>query len=170
MQRNLKKLFRLYSNEINRALRRRGHCPDTAADLTQDVFLRVMNKGAMPKICNPRAYLHRIARNLSIDLYRRERVIGDMVRPANTIEAIADPATGRDGEAFDRLVLWSVEKALLELPENVRRAFELYQIEGLTISQCAETLGLSVSHTWTLIHRAYQHVRDRLDDRGQSDL
>lgn len=38
---DLKRLFQKHAQEIDRFLRKRGHQPDVASDLTQDVFLRV---------------------------------------------------------------------------------------------------------------------------------
>ncbi|VFR17548.1 hypothetical protein ANDO1_1167 [plant metagenome] len=43
-------------------------------------------------------------------------------------------------------------------------AFELHQLDGYTTSEVADVIGLSVSRTWTLIRRAYLHLRTRLDE------
>src|SRR5690606_36917825 len=51
-------LFRKHAQELDRFLRRRGHNVETAADLTQDTFLRMMTATPQGQANNPRAYLY----------------------------------------------------------------------------------------------------------------
>lgn len=161
---DLHNLFKRYAGEIDRALRRRGHTADTAADLTQDTFVRVMTSNSKVKPSNPGAYLHQVARNLSVDLYRREQRAELVDLTEEFFRAIADPTPGQETAVIDQQKLAIVETALLELPEKTRTAFELHQLDGYTISEVADVIGLSVSRTWTLIRRAYLHLRTRLDE------
>ncbi|NHF74455.1 RNA polymerase sigma factor [Paracoccus xiamenensis] len=161
---NLKNLFRRYSDEIKRGFIRRGHGVDEAADLTQDVFLRLIKAEVKADLVNPGAYLHQIARNLSIDSRRSAQYAHIVDSPSEVVEAIADPSPGQDANLLYRQRMRTIEKALLDLPVTTRRAFELYQLEGMTMSQTAEAIGLSVSRTWTLVQRAYKALREALDD------
>ncbi|MBD7989730.1 RNA polymerase sigma factor [Ochrobactrum quorumnocens] len=164
---NLQRLFQNHARELNRFFRRRGHNAETAADLTQDTFVRVMSassSGPSGKDNNPRAYLHQIARNLSIDLYRRERIVEYVNMPDEEWRRVADATPTPETIVYDRQRLMIIEKALLELPEQTRRAFELHRLEEKTIAEVASELGLSVSRTWTLIKRGYVHLRARLLD------
>lgn len=156
-------LFLRHAREINRLLRGRGHASDIAADLTQDTFVRVMT--ATPATAdNPRAYLKQVARNLSVDFHRRERIVEHVFLPDDEMRRIADESPSPESVVYDRQRLAIVEKALLELPEKTRRAFELHRLGERTIADVAAELGLSVSRTWTLIRRAYRHLRNRLHD------
>lgn len=167
---NLQRLFQNHARELNRFFRRRGHNAETAADLTQDTFVRVMSasssgsSGQSGKDNNPRAYLHQVARNLSIDLYRRERVVEYVNMPDEEWRRIADMTPTPETIVYDRQRLMIIEKALLELPEQTRRAFELHRLDEKTIAQVAGELGLSVSRTWTLIKRGYVHLRACLNE------
>ncbi|QPC43545.1 RNA polymerase sigma factor [Kaustia mangrovi] len=163
---DLQKLFLRHAREIDRFLRRRGHSPETAADLTQDTFLRVMTAAARRDGGNPRAYLHRVARNLSIDLRRRECRMEHVSLPEEEIHAIADPSPSPETAAYDRERLRIVESAIAELPERTRRAFQLHRLGGRTLSEVAGELGLSTSRTWVLIRKAYLHLRARLAEAG----
>lgn len=154
MRWDLQNLFISHAREIDRFLRRRGHTPDTAADLTQDTFVRLMTATPRGTDDNPRAYLHQVARNLSVDLQRRERLVEHVDLPDQEFRRIADQSPSPETVVYDRQRLAIIEKALLELPDKTRRAFEMHRLGERTMSDVAAELGLSVSRTWTLISRA----------------
>ncbi|GEC17694.1 RNA polymerase sigma factor [Nitrobacter winogradskyi] len=161
---DIQNLFRRHAREIDRFLRRRGHNPDTAADLTQDAFVRLLTATPSSSDDNPRAYLHRVAHNLSVDLMRRERRILNVYLPDEEMRQVADTAPLPEAFVYDRQRLQIVDKAMLELPEKTRRAFEMHRMGEKTMAEVAVELGLSTSRTWTLIRRAYRHLRERLND------
>lgn len=122
---DIQNLFRKHAREINRFLRHRGHSPETAADLTQDTFLRIL--AAVPKDGtvdhNPKAYLYQVSRNLSINFARRERLANAVDLSEEAIAQLADPAPSPETVIYDRQRLKLVELALGELPERTRIAF-----------------------------------------------
>lgn len=157
-------LFLRHAREINSLLRRRGHNAETAADLTQDTFVRLMTAAPRATPHNPRAYLHQVARNLSVDLYRRERLVDFVDLPAEELHGVADATPGPETVVYDRQRLAIVERALLDLPEQTRKAFEMHRLGQRTMQEIAGDLGLSVSRTWALIRRAYLHLRACLNE------
>jgi len=161
---NLKSLFHKHAQEIQRFLQKRGHGPDVAADLTQDVFLRILGSDAPKRDDNPRAYLHRVAHNISVDRYRREKVAAIDYLSEEEYCALPDESPDPEKLISDRQQLKVLEGGLKALPEQTRRAFELYRLGELTIAEVAQELDLSVSYTWALIRRAYQHLRTTLDE------
>lgn len=156
-------VFRRHAREIDRFLRNRGHSPETAADLTQDAFLRVMTATEDRAIENPRAYLHHVARNLSIDTARREGRLRRTEVHDGDSAAVADLAPDSERIVADRQLLAIAEAALAELPERTRYAFEAHRMGERTIAEIAGELGLSTTRTWTLIRNAYLHLRIRVD-------
>ncbi len=157
-------LFRRHARELAGSLRRRGLSDETAADLTQDTFVRLMTAKPTASHNNPRAYLFKIARNLRIDHHRREQAAPvDQISDAE-FTAIADPKPSAEVALYDKQRLALSDAALAELPERTRRAFELYRLEDMTIAEVAEKIGLSTTRTWALIRDAYRHVRTRLQD------
>lgn len=160
---DIQQLFLRHAREIDRFLRRRGHSAETAADLTQDTFVRVMT-AAPAEAGNPRAYLHQIARNLSVDLIRRDRIVDYVDMPDEDIRRIADAGASPETIVYDRQRLAIVEQALRELPDQTRVAFEQHRLGEKTLAEVAADLGVSVSHTWKLVRVAYLHLRDRLND------
>lgn len=161
---DIQKLFRRHAGDIARSLRRRGFTPETAADITQDTFLRVIASppGEGAATHNPAAYLFRISRNLGIDHRRRERVLVRVDLGEREFASIADPSPSAETVVYDRQRLALTEAALAELPERTRRAFALHRIGEWTIAETAAELGLSTTRTWVLIRDAYEHIDARL--------
>lgn len=52
---------------------RRLHCRETAADLCQETFVRLLDSGLWAQARDPNALAYRVARNLVIDHVRRRR-------------------------------------------------------------------------------------------------
>jgi len=164
MKWDLSRLFDRHASEINRFLRRRGHTAETAADLTQDAFARLLTASPGGSLDNPRAYLHQVARNLSIDFNRRERRFAQADLTEDEFLALADPHPLQEQQVYDRQRLLLVERALAELPARTRFAFEAHRLGEKTIAGIAEEIGLSQTRTWILIRDAYRHLRRRLNE------
>ncbi|WP_313474905.1 RNA polymerase sigma factor [Agrobacterium pusense] len=158
-------LFRRHATGIAKSLRRRGMDSETAADLTQDTFLKVLVSppSETAKSHNPKAYLYQAARNLGIDHNRHERLLVRVDLSDEDFAAIADPAPSVEILVYDRQKLKLVEAALAELPRRVREAFELHRMGELTIVEVAKRLEMSTTRTWVLIRDAYEHIEDRLN-------
>lgn len=164
---NLKNLFQKHAHEIQRVLQKSGHGADEAEDLTQDVFLRILGAEAPQQADNPRAYLHRTAKNLAVDRYRRKKIAAiDAISEERYLE-LADDAPGPETIVSDRQQLALLQQKLAALPPQMRRAFELYRLQDQTIAEVAQELGLSVTRTWTLIRQAYVQLRSALDDDNE---
>ncbi|WP_394688346.1 RNA polymerase sigma factor [Hoeflea sp.] len=163
---DLHRLFLQHSREINRFLRRRGHTPETAADLTHDTFLRVLV--AAPKesagVDNPRAYLFKVSRNMSLNYQRRQRLVRFVDLEGDEVAECIDPAPSAETVVYSRQCLDQVERALAELPERTRKAFEMNRFGEHTIAEVAAELNLSTTRTWGLIHEAYRHLLKRVDE------
>ncbi|WP_187970766.1 RNA polymerase sigma factor [Aquibium microcysteis] len=165
---DIQTLFRKHAREIALSLRRRGFNEDTAADLTQETFVRVLSSPprAGTAFHNPAGYLFRTARNLGTDHQRRERLVTYVDLPAEDFAAVVDPSPSAEAAVYDRQRLALTQSALAELPERTRKAFVLHRVEEMTIAAVAAELGLSVSRTWTLIRTAYEHIDERLTAGG----
>lgn len=163
---DLATLFRRHATDIAQALRRRGLTADMAADLTQDTFVRVLTSPPAENapVSNPAAYLFRVARNLSIDHQRRERLLNRVDLGVEGFEALLDPSPSQYVVVYDRQKLALTAAALAELPEKTRRAFELHRIEEMTVAEVAAELSLSRSRVWALVREAYEHIDLRLND------
>ncbi|MFE3839002.1 RNA polymerase sigma factor [Pseudogemmobacter sonorensis] len=165
---DIQALFSGHARRVARSLTRRGLAADVAEDLTQDVFLRILEKSrqqTMPQSGeDPSPLLFRIARNLMIDQWRRESARPQVPLMPGDLDMIADPAPLTEQRIYDRQRLELTAKALAEMPERTRRAFELHRIEGRTIAEVSTELGVSTSRGWALVHDAYRRIRQILHE------
>lgn len=159
-------LFRSHAPGIARALTRRGAPPDLAEDLTQDVFVRLLQRRQKPsgaeELGEAAPFLLRIARNLLIDQWRRERLLPRVDLASGDLTQIADPVPLAEQRQYDRQRLERTAEALAAMPDRTRRAFHLHRVEGRTIAEVGAELGVSTTRAWGLIHEAYRLIRQRL--------
>lgn len=122
-------------------LRKIGNACD-AADLAQDVFVRLLHR-KVAEIREPRTYLGTIANGLVIDFWRRRELEHAWLETlANLPEAHAPSPESR--LSFLQ-TLMEIDRMLDTLKPRVRHAFLLAQLDGLTCPQIAERIGMSLA-------------------------
>lgn len=138
---------------------------ETAADIAQDTFLRVITTppGETAENHNPKAYLYQVSRNLGINYQRREALIETVALDDVEVANIADPAPSPERIVASRQCLVQTHQALAELPDRTRRAFEMHRLGERTIAEVGEELGISTTRAWSLIREAYRHLVGRVD-------
>lgn len=123
-----------------------------AADVAHDTFLRILVTGVTPAPEKSRAHLTQIAKGLAIDLYRRRQI------EAAYLDALALLPEEVVISAEDRMeilqTLLHIDAMLDTLPTRVREAFLLSQLDGLTYSEIAVKLSVSVSAVRKYMMRA----------------
>ncbi|THV20224.1 sigma-70 family RNA polymerase sigma factor [Peteryoungia ipomoeae] len=137
---------------------------DLAEDIVQDAFLRL--KPADTDEYAPRqrlAYYYSIVRNLAFDQLKRRRVEtrGRDVDPPFWVVP-QDTGTPEEAVLFcDQVRVAS--KALETLPQDARRAIQLYRIEGWTLESIATELNISVATAHRLIKSGMVKIALSLD-------
>ena len=140
-----------------------------AEDLAQEVFLRVYKARERWK---PDAkfstWLYRIATNLALNAIRDAK--GKVSRPApgegdseDEAARLPDPQPG----AEERIMLSDRERIIREavesLPANQRAAVILHKYQDVDYRQIAKILGVTQSALKSLLFRAYETLRQRLE-------
>ena len=129
-----------------------GHA-DTARDLTQDVFMRVVASDVLPGSDGERrAWIFRIARNLAIDHQRRQQV--------RRAAAARTPAADVQHASQDTSI--AVNEALASLDALDRDVFLMREAAGLSYAEIAAACDLTIDAVRSRIHRARLQLRDRL--------
>ena len=137
-----------YYRELLNFLTRQVGDRDTAADLTQESFVRVLGaQSSGQAVLDMRALLYRTARNLVVDQYRRAEV-----RRHDDIDALAEdqaPPAPLHLQPEEVLASQQIIRAYLAtveaLPPRCREAFVLHVFEELSHARIAERMGISVS-------------------------
>ncbi|WP_434561253.1 sigma-70 family RNA polymerase sigma factor [Pseudomonas sp. Z4-20] len=136
-------LYIAHHNWLNGWLRRRLACPESAADLAQDTFIRVLAARDPQPILEPRAFLTTIAKRVLFNHYRRQ----DLERAY--VDALAQlpeqVAPSEEDRAIILQTLLELDQLLDGLPRAVKKAFLLAQIDGLTYNEIALELGISLA-------------------------
>jgi RNA polymerase sigma-70 factor (ECF subfamily) len=146
-------LFAAHQPGLVRYLSRAIGHPDTARDLTQDVFVRVVASDVLPgSEGERRAWIFRIARNLAIDHQRRQQV--RRAAAAATSAPAAQPAPQDTSIA--------VNQALASLDALDRDVFLMREAAGLSYAEIAGACDLTTDAVRSRIHRARLQLRDRL--------
>ena len=124
-------------------LRRKLGCPQSAADLAQDTFMRLLTARETPTLTEPRAFLTTVAKRVLFNHYRRQ----DLERAY--LQALADlpeaVAPGEEERAIILQTLVELDQLLDGLPSPVKRAFLLAQLDGLSYAQIGAQLGISIA-------------------------
>lgn len=140
--------------------------PHDAADLTQDVFLQLFRAFPQPVTGDLETWLRRVTTNRFIDQFRRKQRIAFETLADHAGERLpsteATPPEVLSAQTFDD----DVRRSLDTLAPGVRAAVLLRDIEGLTHSEVATTLGIGVNAARTRICRGRAQLRDALTGRA----
>lgn len=129
-----------------------------AEDLTQETWLRVASRKLGEHIGNPRAYIFRIARNLGMDVRRREALGIEVRAEASVVELVPDARVDPARTAEMSRELQLLMQVIAGLPPRCREVFMLCRIEGLDHQQVAQRLGISKSTVVSQMVKAMQRI------------
>ena len=139
---SLGQLYYHHQPWLQRLLSRRLGCVDTAADLAQDAFMRLLKTPRrFDSDDGARAYLSRMAAGLCVDHWRRL----DIERAWQQALAASAEAHLPSAEHQQIVIetLCEIDRMLARLPEKVASAFLASQLHGKPYRQIAEELGVS---------------------------
>lgn len=156
-------LFQRYYAELLRFLTVKLGCREQAADVVQDTFLRVRNLKDLTGIAQPRAYLYKTALNLSVDLFRGQRIRAEHITQLETTQDYPSAAPRQDDavEANERIRL--LYDAIAELPPRCRQVFLLHKFMEVPHAEIAIRLGISKNMVEKHVMKAMAHCRQRVE-------
>lgn len=136
-------LYQEHHSWLTGWLRRKLGCPDSAADLAQDTFIKVLTAREPPVIIEPRAFLTTLAKRVLCNHYRRQDLERAYLDTLGQMPEMAAPS--EEDKAIILQTLIELDQLLDGLPRLVKRTFLLAQVDGLTYPQIAAELGISVA-------------------------
>jgi RNA polymerase sigma-70 factor (ECF subfamily) len=141
---------------------------DLAEEATQQTFVRAWQAADRIDVDrDPAAWLATIARRSAIDVYRREAR-----RPADALSDVAPDDRALVSLPPDLAVLdavWRVRRAIDTLPADEATVVRLQHLDGMTQSEVAARLGISLGTVKSRSHRAHRKLATLLGHlRSQS--
>jgi RNA polymerase sigma factor (sigma-70 family) len=156
-------LFQAHRAQLESMVRRRVGNVDTAADLVQDVFLRVMMAGPRETERDDQRVLFASARNAATEhlrsRLRRSDIMASLVPEQLAAAPISPQATLEAREAISAL-----DEALAQLSPRCREIFIRRRVEGLSNEEIARRYGISINSVEKHIARALRHCQTSLAD------
>lgn len=153
----LAELYDRYAPKMYAYIYRRVGEAALAEDLTGELFVRVLrsirNEQAWRKSFS--AWLYRIAHNLVVDHFRRER--GMSHEPADELLVALEGDPMRDTESA--LGLAQLRAAVARLTPDQQEVITLRFGEGMTAAQVAEVMNKTTGAVEALQHRALASLR-----------
>lgn len=131
-------------------------------DLTSSVFEKAWRSRSSFHGGSRRAWLQRIARNLLIDHWRRQKPLY-----SDDIESLPEAETTPDASAdVDRaLMITRLRQAVDELPPRMRQVVQLRFIEGMSARQTGRRLEISENNVRIIQYRALKKLRVIIDEK-----
>lgn len=161
-------LFEAHADRVYRLALSLLRDPGAAEDVVQETFLQaITHLEEFQGRSSLGTWLYRIAHNASIDRLRR-RVDdplpgeGDNDAPAPMPHSFIDWAGTPEELVSRREVRGQLDAAVDQLPESLRSAFWLRDIEGLSTEEAAEVLQISPGAVKVRLHRARLTLREQL--------
>lgn len=162
------RLVEVYQAPVFSLLRRLLGPGAELEDLAQEVFLRLYrSRERYQPQGRLSTYLYRITYNLALNCLRDEHRRHPRGLPegfAREPRDLAD-AGAHQVDAKSDVLIWAgrVESALASLPENQRLALVLQHYNGLDLEEIGAILGISAKAVKSLLHRARENLRPRLE-------
>ncbi|EKT53624.1 RNA polymerase sigma factor [Providencia sneebia] len=159
-------------SQLVRFFRNRLGDSNDADDLSQDVFTLWLNRKEQSPVKESRAYLFKIANHVLIDHWRRnqrlaksESTLDDSQLEHNFESTQSDPSEILEQQQR----VQHLSEAIESLPPRRREAFLLYRFDGLSQSEIAERMEISISMVEKHIAAALVHCKHYLDNQSNNN-
>ncbi len=163
----VERLFTEHGMALRAFLYRRVHRHPDAAELAQEVYLRMLRVPDMHAIRNPEAYLYAVASNLAKEHAQREpgeaRVL-DIDDPTVQQQLAELPSFAGQLDAEARAK--RLREVLQQLSPKCRAAVELQYWHGMRYEEIAQRLGISTHMVKKYLSQALTHCRRRMARLG----
>ncbi|MEJ4045551.1 ferric citrate uptake sigma factor FecI [Erwinia sp. SLM-02] len=148
-------LYQTHHRWLRCWLQRKLGSASDAEDLAQDTFVRVLLGNDAAEIREPKSFLCTIAKRVMVDFFRRNALERAWLEMLEQLPEEHVPSPEQQHAMLE--TLQQIDAMLDGLGANVRQAFLLSQLEGLTYPQIAERLAVSVSSVKKYMAKATEH-------------
>lgn len=135
--------------------------PQVAEDITQDVIARSIAAGALDRVDNPLAWLHRSASNAVIDYHRTRR---HHVPINESVHESAAPTESNEMNDATRELARCVQPMVAQLDPIYRDAISRVDLDGRTQADAAREAGVSLSGMKSRVQRGRRQLHEMITE------
>jgi RNA polymerase sigma-70 factor, ECF subfamily len=164
MDHNTESIWRACSDQLKVYIVKRMPEASLADDILQEVFIKIHENIHSikddTKIC---IWVYQIAKNTINDYYRKQKIqLSDIeVIPEEELNAI-DDVESQTAENQIEQIASGLQKMINSLPEKYAQALKMVELQGLSQTQLAKELNISVSGAKSRVQRGRQMLKDAL--------
>jgi RNA polymerase sigma-70 factor (ECF subfamily) len=167
-------LVQRYEGKLKGFFYRKNRDLQLAEDLTQDTFIRVLDKSwdFLPS-GRFRGWLFRIAYHILIDVVRKggsdaltKSVRSSAMGEDDLLSRMTDRMLGADALVNQQQFQEIVDKLLAGLPDEQRMTFILHHFEDLSLPEVADAMQSNLPTTKSRLRLGREKLRKQLLDRG----
>ncbi len=146
---------------------------DRARDLTQDVFLKVVQRSEQFRGQSKfSTWLYTIARNVCIDhgrkmVFRRHKSLDEPLREGESgalVDRVRSKTLGADRDAIGQELQGAIAEAVENLPEDQKEVFLMRQIQHLPFKEIAEIVGVPENTVKSRMRYALERLQAALEE------
>lgn len=136
---------------------------DQAEDVVQDIFVKIWNtQDMLQEDNNVKSYIYTMVRNKALELVRRTNIGAKVTKEilylhTNTNEEEIDDAEIENFQLLDKIYV-----SIRQLPPKCGEVFTLSKVNGLTYSQIAGQLDISIKTVENHMGKALRLLREML--------
>lgn len=159
-------LVQLYKNKIYSYSRYMLKNKMDADDVTQEVLIRIWNNIDSFNLFAAKSWIMKTTNNLCIDYLRRRTI--QLKRETEIDDFFEETIASKKSKdnpfdiAHSSMMYEKVKCAIEKLPEDLRRIFVLYEINGLKYKEISKALDLPLNTVKVYLLRARKHLQTKL--------
>ena len=145
-----------------RYLTRKRAIPIDAEDVRNDLYIRILEAAECARPAIPKAFLFSAARNLLIDLARRNQVVAiDLLADLDVLNVLIDEVFP-ERHASGRQQLQRLSMFFDRMPAKCREVLWMRRIDGLPQKEVAQRLGITEATVEKHVHRGLRYLANAL--------
>lgn len=155
----LAELLGAHFRTVWRTLRRLGVPVANVDDAAQEVFIIASKKLELIEAKHERRFLYGVALRVAANA-RRARVARPETAASELVEHTAGPAPTPEALLDRKRAREMLDRVLEELPDDLRTAFVLFELEGCSGPEVAELLGIPLGTASSRLRRAREAFQE----------
>ena len=124
-----------------------------AAELTQDVFVRVWRELGKFRGGNIEGWIQTVGRNVILNDKRSRSRFASLISFEDDVAAVEPP-----GARVSRETALTISAAIETLPVRGRNVFQLHDVDGYSPEEIGELMGISAATVRVHLHRARKKI------------